>query len=87
MIHYRLRIAKLLERATWHIMKRIMNRLALEIFQLRDPIPDEIARWITFLRLSDGIEDSLVVSLVGTTRQKYDLQSRAVDLFRSTMLA
>jgi len=81
-LHNRLRVPQLGESAAWHMGERIMNGLALQILQLGNPIPDEIARGVAFLRLRDGVEDSLEVS-VPPTKHRKDSRSMAAGLYRS----
>jgi hypothetical protein len=52
-------IAQLLELARGHIVEWIVDRLALQVLELWNPIPDVITIRIAFLRLGDGIEDPL----------------------------
>ena len=59
MIHDWSRVSQLLELVRGHIMERIVDCFALEVFELRYPVADVISIGITFLRLSLSVEDSL----------------------------
>lgn len=63
MIHDRLRVAELFELVPGHVVERIMYRLALQVLELWHPVSDVVALRVAFLRLRQGVEDSLQVSL------------------------
>jgi len=62
-INDRLRVSQLLELVPRHVVKRVMYRLALQVFQFRNPVPDVVALRIALLRLGQGVEDPLMISV------------------------
>ena len=58
-INNRFRIPQFLEFVFGHIVIRIMDCFSFQVFKLGYPVSNIIAVRITFLRLSDCIEDSL----------------------------
>ena len=53
------RVTEFFEFVAGHVVIRVVNRLALEVFKLRHPISNVIAVGVTLLRLRQGIEDPL----------------------------
>lgn len=59
MINNGRRITEFPKLPTWHVVVRIMDRFPLEVSELGYPIADVIPIRIAFLRLGEGVEDTL----------------------------
>lgn len=84
-IYNRCRITQLLELPRRHIMIRIMDGFPLQILELRHPISNVIAVWITLFRLGNRVEDTLYDQIVVLASSKALIYSRSMagDLSRS----